>query len=103
MRFLIAGCLVSCLFAACGGGSGDPGGGNSGGTNVGPGAPALPNASVSATALFTQPHAWTRDVAFLPASPRSPAIIGALNTLGGGGAGSMRIDFSSRCCLRTPG
>ena len=98
MRFLIAGCLVSCLLAACGGGSGDAGGannGSSGATNGGPaGGPTLSGAPVSAAALFTQPHAWTRDVTALPASARSPAIIGALNTLGGWGAGSMRIDFS---------
>jgi hypothetical protein len=49
---------------------------------------------VAAGALFTQPHAWTRDVSGLTASARSTAIIGALNTLGGWGAGSMRIDFS---------
>ncbi|HKQ26261.1 MAG TPA: hypothetical protein VJT81_17565 [Burkholderiales bacterium] len=53
-----------------------------------------PGSLVAAGGLFTQPHPWTLDVSALPASARSPAIIGALNTLGGWGTGSMRIDFS---------
>ena len=85
---VIAGCFAACLLAACGGGGGDDSTGSpSGGTG-------LPVSSVSTTALFTQPHAWSRDVSALPASARSTAIIGALNTLGGWGTGSMRIDFS---------
>lgn len=92
MRFgaslLAAGCFVSSLLAGCGGGRGD-GSGSPAGAEAG-----LPGSSVPTTALFTQPHAWTKDVSGLPASARSAAIIGALNTLGGWGAGSMRIDFS---------
>ena len=81
-KALAAGCFISCLIAGCGGGGGDSGG---------PGPPGPP---VVTGALFTQPHAWTLDVSGLPASARSTAIIGALNSLGGWGAGSMRIDFS---------
>jgi len=88
-RVLVAGFIVSFLLAGCGGGGGDGSSAtaSSGGTG-------LPGSSISTAALFTQPHAWTRDVSGLPASVRSTAIIGALNTLGGWGAGSMRIDFS---------
>jgi hypothetical protein len=44
--------------------------------------------------LFTKPEPWTKDVSALPPSSRSSAIIKALNTLGGWGAGRMQIDFS---------
>jgi hypothetical protein len=74
--------FISCPIAGCGGGGGDGGG------------PGMPGPPVVTGALFTQPHAWTLDVSGLPASARSTAIIGALNSLGGWGAGSMRIDFS---------
>ena len=92
MRFraslLAAGCSVFSLLASCGGGGGD-GSGSPAGAGAG-----LPGSSVPTAALFTQPHAWTRDVSGLPASARSPTILGALNSLGGWGTGSMRIDFS---------
>jgi len=89
-RVLAAGCIVSCLLAGCGGG-GDGGGANGSADSGGLG---LPGSSLATTALFTQPHAWARDVSGRPASARSTAIIGALNALGGWGTGAMRIDFS---------
>jgi len=88
---LALGCFISCLVAGCGGGGGG-GDGSSGSTVSGGSGSSGP--PVVTGALFAQPHAWTRDVSGLPASGRSTAIIGALNTLGGWGAGSMRIDFS---------
>ena len=67
---------------------------SAGGNPASGGGSGLPGSSVPTAALFTQPHAWTRDVSALQPSSRSAAIIGALNTLGGWGAGAMRIDFS---------
>lgn len=99
-KILTASCFVACLVAGCGGGGGGDGqstGGNANGgapPGGGGGGPSLAGFPVAPSSLFTQPHAWNRDVSALAASARSPAIIGALNTLGGWGAGSMRIDFS---------
>lgn len=45
--------------------------------------------------LFEVPEPWTKDVSALSKSPRSDAILSALDSLGGwGGGGSLRIDFS---------
>ncbi len=95
-------CLVSCLLAACGGGGGGStdGGGSSTGSSTASapagmgGAPVMPGPPAPTSSLFTQPHAWTNDVSALAPSSRSAAIINALISLGGWGAGSLRIDFT---------
>jgi serine/threonine-protein kinase len=45
--------------------------------------------------LFTQPEPWTQDVSALTKDARSDAIIGALVSMGGWGAGNnLQVDFS---------
>jgi hypothetical protein len=44
--------------------------------------------------LFEAPNPWHTDVSTLPKSAQSDTIIQALNTAGGWGTGSFRIDFS---------
>jgi hypothetical protein len=44
--------------------------------------------------LFEQPEPWTLDVSGLAPSPRSGAILAALDALGGWGGGQLQIDFS---------
>ncbi len=44
--------------------------------------------------IFEQPEPWTLDVSGVDPSPRSAAIIAALDSLGGWGGGSLQIDFS---------
>jgi hypothetical protein len=44
--------------------------------------------------LFEQPEPWTLDVSGLAPSPRSAAILAALDALGGWGGGQLQIDFS---------
>jgi hypothetical protein len=88
----VTGFLAGCLLTACGGGggggNGSGAGANADGGSGGSGSPVI------AGALFTHPHAWTKDVSALAPSSRSAAIINALNLLGGWGAGSLRIDFT---------
>jgi hypothetical protein len=84
----VIGCLAGCLLAACGGG------GNGSGTGVNADGGGGSGTPVMAGALFSQPHAWTNDVSALAPSSRSAAIIAALTSLGGWGAGSLRIDFT---------
>ena len=57
---------------------------------------ALPAPTDTAPAgLFEKPHPWTKDVSGLEPSSRSPAIIGALQSMGGWGNGNkLQTDFS---------
>lgn len=49
----------------------------------------------AAETLFDKPHPWTKDVSALDKSPRSDAILAALNDAGGWGQGNrFRVDFS---------
>ncbi|MEW5742831.1 MAG: hypothetical protein AB1938_28195 [Myxococcota bacterium] len=73
---------------AAGGGAGGSGGGGgaSGGGTGGGGA---------LSGLFSQPHAWNKDVSSLQPDGRSQAIIDALVAMGGWGNGNrLQIDFS---------
>jgi len=75
-----------------GGAAGTAGGGQGGtaGTAGSAGAGGAPQGG-----LFKYPHAWTKNVAAEAKSPRSEAIIAALNDLGGWGNGNkLQIDFS---------
>ena len=82
-----------CALAACGGGGSDGGGG---GVIVSPPPPpGPPPPPPPPGGLFSQPHAWTRDVSGLTKSSRSDAIIAQLAASGGWGAGNVfQIDFS---------
>ena len=44
--------------------------------------------------LFERPEPWTKDVTGVTKDARSDAIIAALGSLGGWGAGALKIDFS---------
>src|SRR4051812_30931450 len=44
--------------------------------------------------LFEKPEPWTKDVSGVTKDARSDAIIAALVSLGGWGAGALKIDFS---------
>ena len=44
--------------------------------------------------LFEKPEPWTKDVSAVTKDARSDAIIAALVSLGGWGAGALKIDFS---------
>lgn len=59
------------------------------------GRPSAAGAPPAPTALFGPPQPWTKDVAGLPPSERSDAIITALTSLGGWGNGNrLQVDFS---------
>lgn len=91
---------LAALSTACGGG-GDSGGGGVIVVPPGPPPPAPPPpeppppSPPAGSGLFSQQHGWNRDVSALAKSSRSDAIIAALNSMGGWGAGNeLRIDFS---------
>ncbi len=63
------------------------------GSPVDSGLPAA-DAGSGSFALFEAPEPWTKDVSASLKSTRSDDIIGALKSLGGWGAGALRVDFS---------
>lgn len=99
--WLASGVLACCALVACGDDTGTGGAGsasaskgnaNATGNTTGPGGSTGNGAPPGS--LFAQPAPWTKDVSALSPSPRSDAILGALDSLGGWGAGSFRIDFT---------
>ncbi len=95
MKRVLAALLIA--LSACGGGGGDGGGViiNPPPPPPPPGPPPPPAPPPPAGGLFANPHPWTKDVSGLMKSSRSDAIIAALNSMGGWGAGNeLRIDFT---------
>ncbi len=94
--------MVSCsapstIDAGAGGGTVASGGGSSsgGGTASAGGAASAGGSASSNTGLFERIHGWNRDVSASTKSPRSDAILAALNSFGGWGNGNkLQTDFS---------
>ncbi len=106
VALLASGLALTVLSTAVGCGddaaTGDgAGAGASTGPGAGPGAGTAGTAGTASTGagqpggLFEAPEPWTKDVSGLPPDPRSDAIIGTLESLGGWGNGNvLQIDFS---------